>query len=613
MSQQQEFQEDISNTMMVKFGVTNEEKAALKSSLSLPELFSDNDNIEEDDNDQISILSLPTNYKIPEPDINNTAQESINNNDNNKNDNNNNNSIIDTNMEIQISRNTSQINDNNGYNINSKTSSIFHYASSDDVRSFVTVSSLTEKNKERTFSDRTSKKPFTLLPDMSVIEMYRKHSKKQNNPNVLFQYAQDMMNTAISINEDTGIENYEYLKEQFFKESRYYLRYLSYRGYLEAQYYLADAYSSGVYGSVNNKKAFKMFRHAAKHGHVECAFRTACCYEMGISVKKSTLKAIDYLKFAASKNHPASMFKLGMYLYYEDIGITKDIDSKLIGVNWLTRAATVANNEILSQAPYELAKIFEVGYKDLIIPDEKYSTELYIQAASLGNISAASTLGQIYEEGKEEIGRNPELSLKYYEQAAAGGNSRGMYGLGCYYLTGLRPYLRKDLDIGFKWVASAAKRNLAQAQYLLGYLYEKGKGCEKSIDLSVSWYQKSAKNGYDLAIEKLKSISPDKDLDSTQRRKRFSILNNGILSRRKSLFKFITLSRSPKLPTSSTLPELDSQISLSSGFTSYVSSTLTNSVPSMEQSFSSVEVTNNAVVTHTTRPILTSKPMAPVG
>ena len=231
------------------------------------------------------------------------------------------------------------------------------------------------------------------------------------------------------------------LKRQFLKEAQHYLKKLSAKGYSDAQYLLADAYSSGVFGKVENKESFILFQAAAKHGHVESAYRASHCLEEGLGTTRDSRKALNFLKFAASRNHPSAMFKLGLYSFYGKMGLPNDVNTKQNGIKWLSRAAARAN-ELTCAAPYELAKIFEKGFLDIIIPDEKYAMELYIQAATLGHVPSACLLGKIYETGNSVVPQDVSLSVHYYTQAALQGDPVAMLvsAHGIYWV--LNPLLR---------------------------------------------------------------------------------------------------------------------------------------------------------------------------
>lgn len=356
----------------------------------------------------------------------------------------------------------------------------------------------------------------SLVPRLKTIEMYRENVKKSKDANLLFQFAQYMLQTALTMDDNEqpvgGSEsmNQSELKGKFLKEAVHYLRKLSVKGYADAQYLLGDVCSSGALGKVENKEAFTLFQAAAKHGHIESAYRTAYCFEEGLGTTRDSRKALDFLKFAASRNHPSAMYKLGLYSFYGRMGLPTDVNTKQNGIKWLSRAAARAN-ELTCAAPYELAKIYQNGFIDIIIPDEKYATELYIQAATLGHAPSSTLLGQIYETGNDTIQQDTSLSVHYYTQAALKGDPVAMLGLCAWYLIGAEPAFAKDENEAFQWALRAATAGFPKAQFTLGYFYERGKGCESNMDNAWKWYEKAAKNKDPRALAKMKQREPVKD------------------------------------------------------------------------------------------------------
>lgn len=356
----------------------------------------------------------------------------------------------------------------------------------------------------------------SLVPRLKTIEMYRENVKKSKDANLLFQFAQYMLQTALTMDDNEqpvgGSEsmNQSELKRKFLKEAVHYLRKLSVKGYADAQYLLGDVCASGALGKVENKEAFTLFQAAAKHGHIESAYRTAYCFEEGLGTTRDSRKALDFLKFAASRNHPSAMYKLGLYSFYGRMGLPTDVNTKQNGIKWLSRAAARAN-ELTCAAPYELAKIYQNGFIDIIIPDEKYATELYIQAATLGHAPSSTLLGQIYETGNDTIQQDTSLSVHYYTQAALKGDPVAMLGLCAWYLIGAEPAFAKDENEAFQWALRAATAGFPKAQFTLGYFYEKGKGCESNMENAWKWYEKAAKNKDPRALAKMKQREPVKD------------------------------------------------------------------------------------------------------
>ncbi|KAL7666120.1 Protein SKT5 [[Candida] zeylanoides] len=380
------------------------------------------------------------------------------------------------------------------------------------------------------------------VPRIKTLELYRQNAKKSNDPMVLFQYAQYMLQTALMMDGDVhsstaGSDSGEstprksvhvrtksssslaldrlkptdesapstvndgQLKKELLKEALRYLRRLADKGYVDAQYLLADAHSSGALGKVENKYAFALFQAAAKHGHVESAYRTSYCYEEGLGTGRDARKAIDYLKMAAFKNHPAAMYKLGVYSFYNRMGMGNNVNVKQQGIKWLTRAANIAT-ELTASAPYELGKIYFSGFKDILIKDEKYALELYSQAAALGHVESARILGHYYEIG-EIVPQDSNLSIHYYTQAAMGGDAEAMLAMCAWYLVGSEPFLPKDDREAFEWAKRSAQANFTKAKYALGNFYEKGVGCEKSLQESQQWYKRAAEDGDEKSLKRV--------------------------------------------------------------------------------------------------------------
>lgn len=379
-----------------------------------------------------------------------------------------------------------------------------------------------------------------LMPRMKTIEMYRKNAKKSTDPAVLFQYAQYMLQTALMLESSTptgsggstpkktpprqtlGVETEKShrksrlanslvlenstmpdfkLKQSLLKEAHHYLKRLADKGYVDAQYLLGDAYSSGAFGKVDNKEAFLLFLLAAKHGHAECAFRTAHCYEEGLGTGRDARKGVEFLKLAASKNHPAAMYKLGIYSFYTRMGMPDNVATKKMGIKWLERALNVAT-ELTAAAPYELGRIYQVGFLDILLKDEKYALELYAQAAALGHVESAAILGHCYEVG-DIVPQEPNLSIHYYTMAALGGHAELMLAMCAWYLVGSEPYLPKDDDEAFEWAKRAAQCGLAKAQFAVANFYDKGIGCMKNTAEAQDWYRKAAENGEEKALARI--------------------------------------------------------------------------------------------------------------
>ena len=384
-------------------------------------------------------------------------------------------------------------------------------------------------NKDQDQAENISNEPKVssiLLPKYETIKMYRKNLENSKDADLLLEYVEYLLQTALEIKEKDAL-----LSRKFVKESCHYLKKLSMKGYSNAQYLLADIYSTELLGHTNYKKALILFQTATKHGHIESAFRTAECYEKGLGVARDSRKTIEFLKFAASRNHSKAMFKLGIFLFNGDMGVSKDYKTQQNGINWLARAAARADKSCC-EAPYELAKIYEKGFLDIIIPDLKYSLNLYIQAASLGHTKSNTKLAQMYEKGNSYLEPNKLLCVHYYTEASQCKNPdpQAQLKLCSFYLSGIEGLLDVDLRESFLWAEKAALLDFPKAQYTLGSFFEKGIGCQTDSKLAFDWYAKAANNNYSKANERLKKLAKELNFEEPDNSKSTVDRNKNSLS-----------------------------------------------------------------------------------
>lgn len=409
----------------------------------------------------------------------------------------------------------------------------------------------------------------TLMPRIKTIELYRKNAKKSNDPLIQFQFAQYMLQTALlsgsgpkhhdeSHNSPTAesaappatttpadsshnlepprqprhrasmmsISSFtappppvqsgpltslqeDKIKRDLLKEAVSHLAKLSASGYPDAQYLLGDAYASGALGKSDLRESFLLFKLAAKHGHAEAAYRASLCLEEGWGTSRDPRKAVQFLRQSASKGHTGAMLRLGIACFYGRLGLHMGSSesrgkTQQEGIKWLTRA-TESANETFPQGPFELAKIYEQGYKDIVFKDLSYAVQLYVKSADLNYVPAASKLGNAYEYGTLGCPQDAALSIHYYTIAALGGDPAAMLAMCAWYMVGAEPMLPRNEEEAYEWASRAAQRGLAKAQYATGYFLENGIGCERDILRSTTLYRKAAAAGDQRAIDRLKT------------------------------------------------------------------------------------------------------------
>jgi TPR repeat protein len=313
----------------------------------------------------------------------------------------------------------------------------------------------------------------SLMSPMKTLEMYRVNAKKTQEPMLQYELAVFMVQLAQQQPEATtsvssqgrsrssGDKSNSYSageaglsRKELLKEAREILERVQSK-LPQAQYYLADAYSSGLFnkGKEENEKAFPLFVAASKHGHAEAGYRAALCYEFGWGCRRDPLKAVQFFRHAASKSHPGAMTRLGIACLHSDLGLQGHYRE---GLKWLKRATEIADEQYPS-APYELGLLHENGYGESVLADPGYSAQLFTQAAELGHTEANFRMGDAYEHGKLSCPRDPALSVHFYTGAAQRGHALAMMALCAWYLVGAEPVLEKNEAEAYAWAVKACE------------------------------------------------------------------------------------------------------------------------------------------------------------
>ncbi|KAF2403766.1 HCP-like protein [Trichodelitschia bisporula] len=350
----------------------------------------------------------------------------------------------------------------------------------------------------------------SLLKTSQTLEMYRANLKKTTEPEVQYEFAIFMIQTAMELppDEPTGQGQPGQLsRSELIREARHVLQKLADRSYPFAQYYLADGFSSGLFnkGKPDYDRAFPLFLAASKHMHAESGFRAALCYEFGWGCRKDYLKAQQFYRASAARGHPGAACRLGVALIEGLLGLSGTREERREGIKWLKRAAENADGQYNS-APYELGKLHEHGFGDEIFKDEVYAAQLFTQSADLGHPEANLVMGKAYEHGLLKCPKDAALSIHFYNGAAQAGLPEAMMALCAWYLFGAEPVLPKDEGEAFEWAKRAADLGYAKAQYAVGYFKEIGIGCRQdTLDANV-WYVKAADQGEERAKQRLAVI-----------------------------------------------------------------------------------------------------------
>jgi localization factor PodJL len=135
------------------------------------------------------------------------------------------------------------------------------------------------------------------------------------------------------------------------------------------------------------------------------------------------------------------------------------------------------------------------------------------RAADQGHLEALFMLASLYERGAG-VSKDEVRAVELYRQAASAGHVRAMHNLGV--LLSSRGAAASYREAAM-WFNRAALAGLADSQYNLALLYERGLGLEQDLTRAYFWYRVAAHSGDKEAVqqsERLKRTMPPEETDA---------------------------------------------------------------------------------------------------
>lgn len=170
---------------------------------------------------------------------------------------------------------------------------------------------------------------------------------------------------------------------------------------------------------------------------------------------------------------------------------------KLVAEKVMNKVADVPKKESVV-SPLKPKNIIPKDVDNSIVLDENTDDDILMREAEKGNARALYYLGEKYdtkydeEEGK--VAENYAMkAFHFYSLAADMGDSDAECTLAVYYKCGIG--VEEDINEAYKWALSAAKKEHAEAQDLLGRIFEEENGIGPSPTKAFYWYKRSAENG----------------------------------------------------------------------------------------------------------------------
>ncbi len=245
---------------------------------------------------------------------------------------------------------------------------------------------------------------------------------------------------------------------------------------MKAQVKLGNDYMDGsVLTPINEEKAIKWLRHAARHNHDPSKERLVSL----LMKKKKISEALEWLKDLAEGNNYDANYQLAM-IYSSGEDVKPDYD---LAFEYCRKAAAGAHGE----AEHLLALMYESGLGTK--PDLEQAYIYETRAASHGSVEAAYQSGIMTENG---IGTEPnqEKAKEFYESAATMGHDGAAFKMGYFYENGIGT--KRDSFQAMTWYATSANHGNTSAMIALGRMHQNGNGTQVNPEEAFFWYQKAA-------------------------------------------------------------------------------------------------------------------------
>lgn len=259
------------------------------------------------------------------------------------------------------------------------------------------------------------------------------------------------------------------------------------------QFFLAEMYSSGNGIKANNSQAEKWYRKSAMQGYLQAQYELASrTYFHRLGNDMDLTSAIMWWHISATNGNIWSQHALGTL--YQSEGVRRDYSQS---AKWYSKAAEQGHP--ISQ--HELAGHYSFGHG--VVFDERRALIWHRKAADLGHPMSQHWLGDAYYYG-HHVPQNRTESAKWYLKAAEQGENLSQLMIGQQYFHGLG--VDKNTKLAAYWLEKAADSirvdeefyreelpdDMGECYFILGELYETGRGVRRDSITSYKWYHLSA-------------------------------------------------------------------------------------------------------------------------
>lgn len=322
-------------------------------------------------------------------------------------------------------------------------------------------------------------------------------------------------------------------------------------GSAEAMYFLGLLHYAGIERPVSNTEAAAWFEKSAESGYAPAAHALGSMHRTGEHPSSSMEDALHWFEVAAEKDYGPSLYALGKVhedigehhdpnaaaSYYKKAALSGESDamfrmgmmyleqhdqsdggpfSEFLALGWLKKAV----EENHPGAAYVLGCLYQGGEGVFFEPDgKKLAVTCFRKAAMLGDPRAETKLKWLDQKGSETDAKDhkdlaalaphavrPPI-LKWMEI------SREKKALEQLFESAKRFYEseqgKKDLARAAEYFRLCSAAGSAEADYMLGCMYERGEGTTQDLAAARKHFELAANRGNPQALARIKSIDQE--------------------------------------------------------------------------------------------------------
>lgn len=264
-------------------------------------------------------------------------------------------------------------------------------------------------------------------------------------------------------------------------------------GQPQAQFDLAEKYSSGDEIAQNLKLAAEWYEKAAEQNLPQAQYALAHCYAEGLGVEQDHALAIHWLNRAVQLYHPPAQYKIGLCFEKGALGLKKDPAK---AVKWARSAAS----QEYAPAYTMLGRYYLNGFG--VKADLPAAIKWFQRGAKGGDQESIQIIAEHFDEWQDYL-NDATPGLDYVATKANAGDLESQLVLADYY----RSNADEDSQVkAVEWLTKAADQGSAEAVALLIEHYESGKGIEQDIGMAMDYCRSLAEEGEVQYQEKLAKL-----------------------------------------------------------------------------------------------------------